>query len=360
MHTLTMTGTGLAGRPDTGDLVSVFNVDNLLKFGDPVETTNVFYHGSAKFSVPAGHYMAIGAFLNVSAATITSVRLVILPQFTVAGDTTAGVAEATASNQVQMVTPQPAVTQDVTLTIDRVTGNGDELSDGFDAGTFRSGRTRPRRRRRPAPCKRRDRVPDVAAGRQPGVRLQPRVRGNRRGHRAAAVRGDPGQHRRHERRLPPGRQVDRGMDAARLLRVPEGRPDLGRHLPFRLPQSLDQYFSAGPALFWTNAYYQSDAALAGGQTDSARTFSPGETASQNWNAYPLHPGPDVNLLGAANPFPELPSASRAGNTLTLVVTPFSDNTLGHTGSGLSRHLRQRGLDQRQLPAVGERQEDRRG
>jgi hypothetical protein len=74
MHTLTVTGTDLAGQPDTGDLVSVFNVDNLLKFGDPVETTNVFYDGSAKFSVPAGHYMAIGRAGNRRGACGWSTR----------------------------------------------------------------------------------------------------------------------------------------------------------------------------------------------------------------------------------------------------------------------------------------------
>ena len=336
MHTLTMTGTGLAGQPDTGDLVSVFNVDNLLKFGDPVETTNVFYHGSAKFSVPAGHYMAIGAFINVSAATITSVRLVILPQFTVAGDTTAGVAEATASNQVQMVTPLPAVTQDVTLTIDRVTGNGDELSDGFDAGNI------------PLWTNQTTEAPTAGT-------MQSAVTGYLTSPPGAspaydynlAFAGTGGVIGPQRYVVTPGSIAATSAGYLQDGRSTGGWMPLGFFgfqeaglisadiFPFRLPQSLDQYFSAGPALFWTNAYYQSYAALAGGQTDSARTFSPGETASQNWNAYPLHPGPDVNLLGAANPFPELPSASRAGNTLTLVVTPFSDNTVGHTGSGFS-------------------------
>src|SRR5262249_55965609 len=52
-----------------------------------------------------------------------------------------------------------------------------------------------------------------------------------------------------------------------------------------------------------------------------------------WNAFPLHPAPNTNLLGALNPSATLPSASRAGNKLTLDITPFSDNVQGHTGSG---------------------------
>jgi hypothetical protein len=63
-------------------------------------------------------------------------------------------------------------------------------------------------------------------------------------------------------------------------------------------------------------------------------FRPGEQVTKNWSAYPLHEGYNVNLAGAANPQPWVPSASRAGNTLTLDVTPFSDSTPGHLASGL--------------------------
>ena len=41
----------------------------------------------------------------------------------------------------------------------------------------------------------------------------------------------------------------------------------------------------------------------------------------------------MNLIGAANVFTAVPSASRSGNTLALDVTPFSDNQPGHLGSG---------------------------
>jgi hypothetical protein len=51
----------------------------------------------------------------------------------------------------------------------------------------------------------------------------------------------------------------------------------------------------------------------------------------DWNASPLHAGVDVNLIGAADL--AVPSASRSGNTLALIVTPFSDSVPGHLGSG---------------------------
>jgi hypothetical protein len=51
----------------------------------------------------------------------------------------------------------------------------------------------------------------------------------------------------------------------------------------------------------------------------------------DWNAGPLHEGVDVNLVGANAP--TAPSASRSGNTLALIVTPFSDSEPGHLGAG---------------------------
>src|SRR5262249_42125900 len=60
MHTLTVTGTNLAGKPDTGDEVDIFNTDNVGRFADPIESVNFFRHGVTKFSVPAGHYWALG------------------------------------------------------------------------------------------------------------------------------------------------------------------------------------------------------------------------------------------------------------------------------------------------------------
>lgn len=336
MHTLTVTGTNLAGQPDTGDLVSVFNVDNLLKFGDPVETTNVFDDGSVKFSVPAGHYMALGIFFDISGTAVTGFRTVTLPQFTVAADTTVAVDEPTATDQVQMVTPQPTVTQDATLTIYRATGNGDLIEDGFDAGNV------------PLWTNETTLAPTVGT-------LQTAVTGYLTSPKGASPRADYnlvfagtggviGSQRyvvtpANTATISSGYFQDGGSIGGWEPLGIFGFQAVGLIssdiFPFGLPQSLDQNFSAGPSLVWVNEYFQLFSSLSGGQTDSARTFSPGQTATQNWNAYPLHPGPDVNLVGAANPFLELPSASRAGNTLTLVVTPFSDNTLGHTGSGFS-------------------------
>ena len=75
-----MTGINLAGKPDTGDQVMIFNADNSGRFADPVESANVFYHGVTKFSVPAGHYWAIGLFPTVLKHEFEW-HVPILPQF---------------------------------------------------------------------------------------------------------------------------------------------------------------------------------------------------------------------------------------------------------------------------------------
>jgi hypothetical protein len=70
------------------------------------------------------------------------------------------------------------------------------------------------------------------------------------------------------------------------------------------------------------------------ETPPWQLFHAGQELSTNWNAYPLHPAP--NLVSAGVGLRTLPSAVRAGNKLIVDVTPFSDNALGHTGSGIAK------------------------
>ncbi len=64
-------------------------------------------------------------------------------------------------------------------------------------------------------------------------------------------------------------------------------------------------------------------------------YPAGEHVTGTWNAYPLHPAINVN----PDPHSFLnwlqPSATRAGNTLRLTVTPFGDNQPGHLGLGFT-------------------------
>ncbi len=108
MHVLTVTATNIVGRPDNGDLPLLFvvNEDNSTLFGDPIESENDFYHGSTKFSVPAGNYFALGMFFDASGAT----RLVVLPHFSVptTGTATVPMAESLASSKITFATALPA------------------------------------------------------------------------------------------------------------------------------------------------------------------------------------------------------------------------------------------------------------
>src|ERR1039458_6356933 len=120
LHTLTVTAAALNGKPDNGDSVLVFNADNCGTFSDPIESEDAFYYGVARFSVPDGHYWAIGQFINFSPKGL-ALRMPILPQFTVGANTAVHMSERAASSEVSVATPRPAITQSVSLAVVRTT-----------------------------------------------------------------------------------------------------------------------------------------------------------------------------------------------------------------------------------------------
>ena len=119
MHTLTVTGTNLAGQPDTGDAVFVFDADNAQRYDDPVESESFFDHGIAKFSVPAGHFWALGIFQGpVHGKAVPAACSVIVPQITASRNVTVHMAARSADSKVQMVTPRPAVPNPFNLNVE--------------------------------------------------------------------------------------------------------------------------------------------------------------------------------------------------------------------------------------------------
>ena len=102
--------------------------------------------------------------------------------------------------------------------------------------------------------------------------------------------------------------------------------------PLSLPRHDTEYYSAAPGLVWYSQYWQSGFNLSGGQSQAPEEYVGGQQLTDNWDAYPLHPAPNVRLRAPAG-ISTLPSASRQGNTLTLDITPFSDNQPGHLGAG---------------------------
>jgi hypothetical protein len=108
MHTLTVQGTNLSGRPDTGDEVDLIDADNASRFWSIGEDSNTFYHGVAKFSVPAGHFWVIGYFYQLRDGRVVSTCIDVLPEITVTRNTTVQTAARAANSEVQFVTSRPA------------------------------------------------------------------------------------------------------------------------------------------------------------------------------------------------------------------------------------------------------------
>jgi hypothetical protein len=341
LHTLTVTGTALTGRPDTGDEVDVINVDNIRRFSDPIESGSFFYHGSARFSAPAGHYMAIATFFSFAGTKLTGWHVVVRPQFTVSGPaTTVHLDARTATSKLQWVTPRPVAHPRFTQVVfERYPAAG--FAFGFFYVLYGTALW----------------VSPVTSTRLTGAL---RTVTNAQLTSPAHYRGTPYEYdlayTAPDGVIPPLRYVIRPATLATAdaryyqpiaapggwmapgffrfqFRRRAGLGVLGRRVS--LPGRMIQYYATGRSLMWFDSYFQSFSTGAGGQADQGRALRPGQRLAVGWNAFPLHPAPNVNLLAAANPSPTLPSASRAGNTLTLEITPFSDNVQGHLGSGFS-------------------------
>jgi len=100
-----------------------------------------------------------------------------------------------------------------------------------------------------------------------------------------------------------------------------------------LPGRRTIYLGGSPSAVWGGYYGALGAPKGDLQDELFRAVRPGEHLTDRWNAYPLHPAAYVNLAPAEELVTYLPSADRAGNKLTLAVTPFGDNQPGHVGSG---------------------------
>ena len=338
MHTLTVRATNLADQPDTGDGVLLLNVDNTALV-DPVAAQQTFDHGTAKFSVPAGHYFAIGSFGPVRLLGVPGVpsRFIVLPQFTVTGNRTVTM-HAAAAVKVTMATPRPATALDTAVWLLRTGTVGPplvlELYQFGHAVWINPTRTRP------------------AVG---GLRASV----------SQHLESPPGRAVPYQYTLsytdPPGiipvpRFVARAKDLATVHErfyqaVPSsGGWAFGGSFPATDPNLNPSWFGfvepTGPSLAfpgrlieyaggtgaarmeWSGQY--SPSARLPWQSGGRRLLRPGQRLTENWSAYPLHPAANVLLEHEPNMFGAvLPSALRAGNTLRLSVDPFGDNQPGH-------------------------------
>jgi len=339
MHTLTIKGFGLAGTPDTGDLVQLFDVDDTALI-DPQAGSGVFDNGVVKYSVPSGHYFAIAEFGGSS--RMPGNRFVVLPQFSVTGSRTVTIHGTAADSRVTMVTPRPAaaLTTDVWL--------------------LRTGRSGP---------------PIVLELYFPGtsVWLSPTGARPTVGTLRVAVNqhleSPPGRAVPYEYTLsytdPPGiipaqRYLVRAADLATVHErfyqaapaaggfafngsFPATNPNGNRAWfgfidpagpSLRLPGRLTEY-AGGTGTARMEWFGQYEPGSAPWQSGDLRLLRPGERLTENWSAYPLHPTANALLETEPNMFNTTePSAVRAGNTLSLEVDPFGDNQPGHEIGGL--------------------------
>jgi hypothetical protein len=330
MHTLTVHGTNLAGQPDTGDEVTVWDVTDLARFGDRNENFSSFYHGTARFSVPAGTYWAFGLF---SSPSQPSLRLDILPQFTVRTSTSVAISERAATSKVTFVTPRPAI--DAGATTFAIVRSGSHGGVSWSWGPAPKGSLWINPVSHPATAGLMQTATSTQLVSPPGAATPYAY--------ALDFPAPPGI-------IPPQRFVVRPADLATVdERYYQDVSQNGQWLSYggtpsqfqtlgvrgtstavRLPGTQNLYLSARPAMLWQTLYFAAGAAAP--QRNAWRLYHGGQHLPEAWNAYPLHPAPNVSLPGSV--INALTSASRTANTLLLDITPFSDSTFGHTGSGL--------------------------
>lgn len=343
LHTLTVSATDLAGQPDTGDFVIVLNVDNPVQFSDLGEAIEPFDGGIARFSVPTGNYFAFGFFTDVTGHLVTGVRFTVLPQFAVSGDVTVQTTERAADSKVTMLTPRPARVLAEIFQITRVPSAGQPVVLSFSSdGTV------------PLWVSPTSEHPTVgklatvtsallfAPGRSPryfyGLSYQdvsglvPSQRFQVLASGLATIAA----------RYYFGARLGGDIQQDAVYPDPVGS-GLGLFIGFPLPfRSPVEYVTASPSLMWFTILDR-EASASGGflivnQQIDSRIYQAGQRVSEDWNRYPLHPAPEVSLPGTAAFVPAVASASRAGNELTMLVTPFSDNVPGHIGSGLANEF----------------------
>jgi hypothetical protein len=339
MHTLTVKGFNLAGKPDTGDFTGLFNVDDLNRLDPFIEASgNAFFHGTDKYSVPAGHYMLLALFGG--SATEPPSRIVVLPQFTVSGNKSVTAREAAANSKITMVTPRPATVLDTNLWLLRRDAKRSPLAFEFLVLGKRPLWISPTHTRPTVGSLQVSVNQHLESTPGPGVPYEYTL----------SYTSAPGT-------VPAQRHVVHPADLATVHErfyqavkaegnwafhgsFPGTNPDdIGQWFGFiepagpglRLPGNLTEYTGGtGASRIGLDGEYQQFSGQSPFVLGTRRSLHPGDNLTENWGAYPLHPAPNVQLFPHPNMFGDtLPSASRAGNTLTLDIDPFDDNQPGH-------------------------------
>jgi hypothetical protein len=347
--TLTVRGTNRAGKPDTGDQVFVVNIDNSNLTGGVAGSVKLFKNGTASFGVPAGHYLVLGSFLLFDGPkdlpqSFAGDMTTVVPQVTVSRDTTVKIAARAATSKVTMVTPRPAKVLTTTFTLHRVPVSGPVFS--FITG---SGGNRPvwisPTSMRPS----RGNLQTVTAQflSSPAGTALPYF------YNLSYQDLDSGTIHRQRYLIHPSSVAtvrDNYVSATKLRSAPQFAalypmqandflltPEVVfSHMPSRdimfvpgIPSLAE--FTALTRVVMVNQPFPG---LGFFLVQSAEaSYRAGERVTRDWNGYPLYPAPDPRLPSFTAPVIRMASATRTGNVLTMLLTPFSDNTPGGQGSG---------------------------
>ena len=338
MHTVTVRATNLRGKPDTGDSIVISNVDNITRFDGYNETNSSFFRGSAKFSLPAGHYWAFVAFTSFSGSHPV-LRLVVLPQFTVAGrSSTVRVSERSASSKVTMVTPRRSAVGEQGFEVDRWARAGDRGLPDKEGWTWSGVTTWV------SPTTRKPSVGTLRAFTS-GTLFSPA--GVRPGYAynldfpsAGLV---PPQHfavtpsslgavtERYYQDVPAN---NAGWAVFGGAPVQIGPP--ATLWQFRLPRVQTQYFSAGRDLLWSLVTWANAGQLSGSDTDLFRTFSGGQHQYADVERVPAAPGSGHDPGRRVGRVPGAALGQPAPAARCAWTSPRSATTSsGHAGPGYS-------------------------
>lgn len=338
MHTLTVHGINEFRKRDNGDVVLIINADNPNTFGDPFEVGNFFFHGVAKYSVPAGHYWAITDFVTLLKHGFVGQRVVVLPQFTVSS--TAGsrakirLTARSATSEITVKTPRASTGLSDTWTVVRTSPHGLQAVVGtssFGPVFISPTHSKPSVGTIQSYTAAQTFSPSSDKGTPYAFNLD----------FAGPVGTIPTQHfvatpaslatvqERYFVNTPThGFWMTQGGYLPQL-----GAIGISFTPEIRMPGLQTQYMTGGRSIVWESAFFANNGAA---QADSIFTLLPGQQVTENWNQYPLHPQPTAQLLTGrlATIFSQLPSAVRSGNFLLLSPAPMSDNQLGHFGLGI--------------------------
>ena len=113
---VTVKGTGLNGRPTSDGIVLLGDVANSNARGTGLKP---FTSGTAKFSGPRGTYWALAIFFTPGSAAHPWLRIDVLPQFKVTGNTTVRLSAAAATSQITLTSPRPSRAEYLGLTVVR-------------------------------------------------------------------------------------------------------------------------------------------------------------------------------------------------------------------------------------------------